>query len=212
MQHDETRRFGAATSHTEQQAHAELGNPRFIQDVHTQLCLSCNGRCAVGKYARRQRVTWFVREPSRHVARLTTHAAAVGRFTCRFSCVLWGARFEHHLHAAEMRRRIVAGLVLRRIKIREYETLDDCLHRVREMLRVGPDDGHAFVPTLPCREGSRCRKPTEPVYRVVRAAAEPMGRIDQLTVLSNDGASELVRNTTRTVAEASATVSELRAP
>ncbi len=33
---------------------------------------------------------------------------------------------------------------------------------------------------------------------IVRAAAEPMGRIDQLTVLSNDGASELVKNTTRT--------------
>ena len=28
---------------------------------------------------------------------------------------------------------------------------------------------------------------------IVRAAAEPMGRIDQLTVLSNDGASELVQ-------------------
>jgi flotillin len=36
-----------------------------------------------------------------------------------------------------------------------------------------------------------------------------MGRIDQLTVLSNDGASELVRNTTRTVTEASATVKGL---
>jgi flotillin len=44
---------------------------------------------------------------------------------------------------------------------------------------------------------------------IVRAAAEPMGRIDQLTVLSNDGASELVKNTTRTVTEASATVKGL---
>ncbi len=44
---------------------------------------------------------------------------------------------------------------------------------------------------------------------IVRAAAEPMGRINSLTVLSNDGASELVRNTTRTVAEASATVKGL---
>ena len=44
---------------------------------------------------------------------------------------------------------------------------------------------------------------------IVRAAAEPMGRIGSLTVLSNDGASELVRNTTRTVAEASATVKGL---
>jgi flotillin len=44
---------------------------------------------------------------------------------------------------------------------------------------------------------------------IVRAAAEPMGRIESLTVLSNDGASELVRNTTRTVAEASATVKGL---
>jgi flotillin len=44
---------------------------------------------------------------------------------------------------------------------------------------------------------------------IVRAAAEPMGRIDSLTVLSNDGASELVRNTTRTVTEASATVKGL---
>ena len=44
---------------------------------------------------------------------------------------------------------------------------------------------------------------------IVRAAAEPMSRIDSLTVLSNDGASELVRNTTRTVTEASATVKGL---
>ncbi len=44
---------------------------------------------------------------------------------------------------------------------------------------------------------------------IVRAAAEPMSRIDSLTVLSSDGASELVRNTTRTVTEASATVKGL---
>jgi flotillin len=44
---------------------------------------------------------------------------------------------------------------------------------------------------------------------IVRAAAEPMGNIDQLTVLSNDGASEMVKNTTRTVTEASATVKGL---
>src|SRR5688500_2979237 len=44
---------------------------------------------------------------------------------------------------------------------------------------------------------------------IVRAAAEPMSRIDNLTVLSNDGASELVKNTTRTVTEASATVKGL---
>jgi hypothetical protein len=44
---------------------------------------------------------------------------------------------------------------------------------------------------------------------IVRAAAEPMSAIDNLTVLSNDGASELVRNTTRTVTEASATVKGL---
>jgi flotillin len=44
---------------------------------------------------------------------------------------------------------------------------------------------------------------------IVRAAAEPMANIDHLTVLSNDGASEMVKNTTRTVAEASATVKGL---
>ena len=44
---------------------------------------------------------------------------------------------------------------------------------------------------------------------IVRAAAEPMSAIDNLTVLSNDGASELVKNTTRTVTEASATVKGL---
>jgi flotillin len=44
---------------------------------------------------------------------------------------------------------------------------------------------------------------------IVRAAAEPMGNIDNLTVLSSDGASEMVKNTTRTVAEASATVKGL---
>jgi flotillin len=44
---------------------------------------------------------------------------------------------------------------------------------------------------------------------IVRAAAEPMANIGQLTVLSNDGASEMVKNTTRTVAEASATVKGL---
>ena len=44
---------------------------------------------------------------------------------------------------------------------------------------------------------------------IVRAAAEPLGRIGSLTVLSNDGASELVKTTTRTVAEAGATVKGL---
>ena len=44
---------------------------------------------------------------------------------------------------------------------------------------------------------------------IVRAAAEPMGNIDNLTVLSNDGASDMVRNVTRTVTEAGATVKGL---
>ncbi|HEX7173416.1 MAG TPA: flotillin domain-containing protein, partial [Candidatus Limnocylindria bacterium] len=44
---------------------------------------------------------------------------------------------------------------------------------------------------------------------IVRAAAEPMGNIDSLTVLSTDGASEMVKNTTRTVAEAGAAVKSL---
>jgi flotillin len=44
---------------------------------------------------------------------------------------------------------------------------------------------------------------------IVRAAAEPMANIGQLTVLSNDGASDVVRNVTRTVAEAGTTVKGL---
>ncbi len=44
---------------------------------------------------------------------------------------------------------------------------------------------------------------------IVRAAAEPMANIDQLTVLSTDGASDLVKNVSRTVTEASATVKGL---
>ncbi|MGH2427965.1 MAG: flotillin domain-containing protein [Candidatus Limnocylindria bacterium] len=44
---------------------------------------------------------------------------------------------------------------------------------------------------------------------IVRAAAEPMGKIGSLTVLSSDGASEVVRTTTRTVAEAGAAVKGL---
>jgi flotillin len=44
---------------------------------------------------------------------------------------------------------------------------------------------------------------------IVRAAAEPIGHIDHLTVLSNDGASDMVKNVTRTVTEASATVKGL---
>ncbi|CAN5598364.1 hypothetical protein BH20CHL6_BH20CHL6_11610 [soil metagenome] len=44
---------------------------------------------------------------------------------------------------------------------------------------------------------------------IVRAAAEPMGNIDQLTVLSSDGASDLVKTTTRTVAEAATAVKGL---
>ena len=41
---------------------------------------------------------------------------------------------------------------------------------------------------------------------IVRAAAEPMGRIENLTVLSSEGASDLVKNTTRTVAESAAMI------
>jgi flotillin len=44
---------------------------------------------------------------------------------------------------------------------------------------------------------------------IVRAAAEPMSHIDQLTVLSNEGASDLVKNVSRTVTEASTTVKGL---
>jgi flotillin len=44
---------------------------------------------------------------------------------------------------------------------------------------------------------------------IVRAAAEPMGNIGSLTVLSADGASDVVRTTTRTVAEAGAAVKGL---
>jgi hypothetical protein len=44
---------------------------------------------------------------------------------------------------------------------------------------------------------------------IVRAAAEPMANIDSLTVVSTDGASDVVRNVTRTVTEASATVKGL---
>src|SRR6185503_9381621 len=39
---------------------------------------------------------------------------------------------------------------------------------------------------------------------IVRAAAEPMAAIDSLTVLSTDGASDVVKNATRTVTEAGA--------
>ncbi len=44
---------------------------------------------------------------------------------------------------------------------------------------------------------------------IVRAAAEPMANIGQLTVVSSDGASDVVKNVTRTVTEASATVKGL---
>ncbi len=44
---------------------------------------------------------------------------------------------------------------------------------------------------------------------IVRAAAEPLAAIDNLTVLSSDGATDVVKNATRTVAEASATVKGL---
>ena len=44
---------------------------------------------------------------------------------------------------------------------------------------------------------------------IVRAAAEPMAAIDSLTVLSSDGASDVVKNATRTVTEASTVVKGL---
>jgi flotillin len=44
---------------------------------------------------------------------------------------------------------------------------------------------------------------------IVRAAAEPIGNIGSLTVLSSDGAADVVRTTTRTVAEASTAVKGL---
>ncbi len=44
---------------------------------------------------------------------------------------------------------------------------------------------------------------------IVRAAAEPMASIGSLTVLSSDGASDVVRNATRTVTEASTVVKGL---
>ncbi len=44
---------------------------------------------------------------------------------------------------------------------------------------------------------------------VVKAAAEPMAAIDSMTVISNDGASEVVRNATRTVTDSVATIKGL---
>ncbi len=44
---------------------------------------------------------------------------------------------------------------------------------------------------------------------IVRAAAEPLSNIDSLTVVSNDGASDVVKTVTRTVTEATATVKGL---
>ena len=44
---------------------------------------------------------------------------------------------------------------------------------------------------------------------IVRAAAEPLSQIDNLTVLSSEGASDIVKTTTRTLAEASTTVKGL---
>jgi flotillin len=44
---------------------------------------------------------------------------------------------------------------------------------------------------------------------IVRAAAEPIGRIDNLTVLSSEGASDVVKTTTRTLTEASTAVKGL---
>jgi flotillin len=44
---------------------------------------------------------------------------------------------------------------------------------------------------------------------IVRAAAEPMGHIDSLTVMSADGASDLVRNATRTMIESTTAIKGL---
>ena len=44
---------------------------------------------------------------------------------------------------------------------------------------------------------------------IVRAAAEPMKHIDTLTVMSTDGASEVVRNATRVVAESGTVIKSL---
>jgi flotillin len=44
---------------------------------------------------------------------------------------------------------------------------------------------------------------------IVRAAAEPMGHIDSLTVMSADGASEIVRNATRAVIESTTAIKGL---
>jgi flotillin len=44
---------------------------------------------------------------------------------------------------------------------------------------------------------------------IVRAAAEPMQHIDSLTVMSTDGASEMVKNTTRVVAESATAIKGL---
>ena len=44
---------------------------------------------------------------------------------------------------------------------------------------------------------------------IVRAAAEPMGKIDSLTVMSADGASDIVRNATRAVVESTTAIKGL---
>ena len=69
-------------------------------------------------------------------------------------------------------------------------------------------------PCAPRPTASSTRRPSSRTVlsmlpEIVRAAAEPIGQIGSLTVLSTDGASDVVRTTTRTLAEASASVKGL---
>src|SRR5207245_8816699 len=60
-----------------------------------------------------------------------------------------------------------------------------------------------------CNEAATIQTVLRGLPDIVRAAAEPMSHIDSLTVMSADGASDLVRNATRAMVESTTAIKGL---
>ena len=71
------RRLAAAARDAEQQAHAELGDLRLVEDFDFDAAVAGEPRGACGEFARRQRVARLVGQLARQVAALAKDAPAL---------------------------------------------------------------------------------------------------------------------------------------
>jgi hypothetical protein len=152
---DQARRFGAAARHAEQQAHAELFDLRFVEDLDAHACAARNRGGALRELARRQRVPRLVGELPREIAALAENAPARRSRRRGTDRAIVGIRQDDRPGRRRRRRRI-AGLVAAAVELRQREPFSD---RLRELGGVAlPADDKRHARDTPAARGEACRR------------------------------------------------------